>query len=636
MQPSSAIPPSLFESERFRLLVAGVTDYAIYMLSPEGIISSWNAGAQRFKGYKPEEVIGRHFSCFYTDEDRAINLPAVALQTALDTGKFEAEGWRVRKDGSRFWATVVIDPIFDDSGELIGYAKVTRDITERKRAEAALHASEEQFRLLVESITDYAIYILSPTGEITNWNTGAKRIKGYDQAEIIGSHFSRFYTDEERAKGMPMFALQTAAKQGRFESEGRRVRKDGSKFWAHVLIHPMRNALGELIGFAKITRDITEKRNAEETLRQAQEALLHAQKMDAIGKLTGGVAHDFNNLLSVIVNGLSVLRMTSPNEQSQKILDSMERSATRGAELTRQLLTFARQQPQMRDTHNINRVIRSFEAVMRRAIHSPVHFQLDLCNAVPQVMIDASQMEAALLNLVVNARDATGDEGTITLRTEIIDLQPYEVNQLPPGHYVKITVADTGEGIPPDVIPHVIEPFFTTKPPGQGTGLGLSQVYGFIRETGGDLTVQSDMGEGTQISLFIPLLETGASEDEGEASALDKALVVDDQPDVLEMTIELFRSLGYEVYSANSGEDALEILQSNPDIQVLFSDVVMPGISGIELGQRARTLNPNLNILLASGYPQPALTANHNELAEFHFISKPYRVADVIKKLRTA
>ena len=311
MEPSSLPLASHAESEHFRLLVANITDYALYMLSPAGYVISWNPGAERFKGYAPAEVIGQHFSRFYTEEDRAVNLPARALQIAIDEGKFEDEGWRLRKDGRRFWASVVIDPVWDNEGTLIGFAKITRDITDRKKAAEALHASEEQFRLLVQGVMDYAIYMLSPDGTITSWNSGAVRIKGYQHPEAMGTHFSRFYTEEDRATRLPMAALKTAAEEGRFEGEGWRVRKDGSRFWAHVVIDPIRNALGELIGYAKVTRDITERRHAAEALERAKEALFQSQKLEAIGTLTGGIAHDFNNLLSVVVNGIEILAISA-------------------------------------------------------------------------------------------------------------------------------------------------------------------------------------------------------------------------------------------------------------------------------------------------------------------------------------
>ncbi len=633
---SSSTPLSTQEdAERIRLFVESVKDYAIFTLSTDGIVTSWNAGAEQSKGYRADEIIGQHFSVFYSAEDQAADLPGRALQAAIETGKFEHEGWRVRKDGTTFWASVVIDPVRDANGTLLGFTKITRDVTERKKAADALHATEEQFRILVQGVTDYAIYMLSPTGTITNWNAGAGRIKGYTQEEVVGTHFSRFYTEEDRQNDLPMKALACAAADGSFENEGWRVRKDGSMFWAHVVLDPIYSAMGELVGFAKITRDITERRNAAETLEKTREALFQAQKLESIGKLTGGVAHDFNNLLSVISNGLEILRMTVKTEPGTKVLESMERAADRGASLTRQLLSFARQQPYQKEKHDINRVIRSFGAVLRRANTSKIGFTLRLAPSLPIVSMDATQFETSLLNLVVNAGDAMADGGIVTVATEAVQLGRDQVNNLAAGIYVKVSVSDTGEGIPAEVIPRVFEPFFTTKPVGKGTGLGLSQVYGFAQQSDGDLTVESTVGEGTVISIYLPALDASRLEPASTPQAQDKVLVVDDQPDVLDMAVELFRSLGYEVLSANNGEEALAIMAKTPDLDVLFTDVVMPGMSGIELGKKARDMLSKVKVILVSGYAEPALKGGDESLNSFQFIAKPYRVAEVVKGLRT-
>jgi PAS domain S-box-containing protein len=636
MKSVSSAGPLSEETDRFRMFVAGVTDYAIYMLSPEGIVNTWNAGAQRFKGYTADEIIGQHFSRFYSEEDRATNLPQRALQTALTYGKFEDEGWRVRKDGTRFWANVVIDPIRDPKGVLIGFAKITRDITDRKRAAEQLHSSEERFRLLVQGVTDYAIYMLSPTGEITNWNSGAKRIKGYDEREVINTHFSRFYTEEDVARGMPMTALSTAVAEGRFESEGWRVRKDGTRFWAHVVIDPIRDQLGELIGFAKVTRDITERRNAAADLEKANAALFHSQKLEAIGKLTGGVAHDFNNLLSVIVNGLGVLQRKLQDPEDIRVLDAMARAAGRGATLTQQLLTFARQQPLKQDNYNLNDVINAFEAVLRRAGKGTVRFELELAHDLALVRVDAAQVESALLNLIVNARDATPEDGRITLRTELVQLAARQVGALAAGSYVKVSVQDTGTGMTKETASRAIEPFFTTKPAGYGTGLGLSQAYGLAQQSGGDLLIETELGQGTTVSLYFPALADEGGEKASRSDVTDKALVVDDQEDVLNMAVELFRTLGYEVLSASNGIDALDILKRTPDIDVLFSDVVMPGMSGIELAGQARALAPKMKIILVSGYAAPALTGENPNMDHFEFLTKPYTMSQILRQLRAA
>jgi PAS domain S-box-containing protein len=287
----------------------------------------------------PAKSSASTFPCFYTEHDRIAGRPALALRTALDEGKFEDEGWRVRKDGSQFWASVVIDPLRDNSGKLIGFAKITRDITERKVAEEALRESEQQFSLLVQGVTDYALFMLSPAGEVTSWNAGAQRIKGYAHDEILGKHFSCFYTEEDRAGALPAQTLATARTEGRFEREGWRVRKDGTRFWAHVVVDAIRDQAGQLIGFAKVIRDVTERKQAAQALERANAALFQSQKMESLGQLTGGVAHDFNNLLAVMSNGLDVLSLRVLDHADLRMLETMQRAVARGATLTQQLLS---------------------------------------------------------------------------------------------------------------------------------------------------------------------------------------------------------------------------------------------------------------------------------------------------------
>ncbi|MEO8161966.1 MAG: PAS domain S-box protein, partial [Arenimonas sp.] len=470
MKPTHAPPPG---DQRVLLLVAGIRDYAIYMLDPDGHVVSWNAGAQRFKGYAADEVIGRHFSQFFTEEDRLAGLPARALATALAEGKFESEGWRVRKDGSRFWASVVLDPIHDEEGELVGFAKITRDVTDRRQAELALRESEQRFRMLVNGISDYAVYMLSPAGVVTNWNLGAQRIKGFSEEEVVGEHFSRFYTPEDREAGAPSVSLAVAAAEGRFETEGWRVRKDGTRFWAGVVIDAIRDEAGALVGFAKITRDVTEKRNAAEALARTKEALFQSQKLQALGQLTGGVAHDFNNLLSVLSSGLDVLAMNQGRADPQ-LVETMRRAVQRGSTLTQQLLSFARKQPLKAENHDINSLLQGFESVLRRVVDNSVAFTVEIEPGVGAVSLDSQRFEAAVLNLVVNARDAMPEGGELLLKTGVAELGDREVGTLPVGRYAQLLVVDTGQGMSPEVLQRAVEPFFTTKEVGRGTGLGLS------------------------------------------------------------------------------------------------------------------------------------------------------------------
>ena len=405
------------ESARYRVLVEAITDYAVYMLDPGGVVTSWNAGAQRFKGYTPAEIIGAHFSRFYTEEDRARDLPARALSIAAREGRFECEGWRVRKDGTSFWAHVVIDPIRDPAGGLIGFAKITRDLSEQKEAQDALQRTEQQFRLLVQGVTDYAIYMLDPEGRVTNWNAGAQRIKGYRPDEIIGEHFSRFYTDggpSERHAAKK--ALDTAVREGRFESEGLRVRKDGTRFWSHVVIDPIREDDGTLLGFAKITRDITERKQAQETLEQAREALFQSQKMEAVGQLTGGVAHDFNNLLMAILGSLELLKKRIPADPGLlRLLDNAMLGARRGATLTQRMLAFARRQELDVQPLELPRLVAGMRDLLASSIGAGAEIKTEFPPGLGAVVGDENQIELALLNLCVNARDAMPEGGHIRI-----------------------------------------------------------------------------------------------------------------------------------------------------------------------------------------------------------------------------
>jgi PAS domain S-box-containing protein len=624
---------SVMDEKFYRTLISGISDYAIYMIDPGGHVSSWNAGAKRFKGYVAEEILGEHFSRFYTSEDRAANLPETALQRAREEGKYEAEGWRIRKDGSRFWAHVVIDPIYNDAGTLVGYAKVTRDVTERKHAEDALRDSEQRFRLLVQGVTDYALYMLSPEGIVTNWNSGAERIKGYTHQDIVGHHFSRFYSEEDRASGLPQRALQTAADTGRFEAEGWRVRKDGSRFWAHVVIDAIHTETGELVGFAKITRDMTEKKKADEALAAADAALFQAQKMESVGQLTGGIAHDFNNMLSVLSSGLELLAMQG-NDGAARTVDSMRRAVDRGARLTQQLLAFARRQPLQAETRSINRVVAGFESVLRRAVNQNIDFSIALAPNTASAVIDSARFESALLNLVVNARDAMPDGGQLRIATANVTLDAGRPGTLAPGDYVRVTVSDSGTGMPPDVVARAFEPFFTTKEVGKGTGLGLSQVYGFIKQSGGEVVIESRPGEGTSIRIYLPAVSDSAQDTERAGS--ERVLVVEDEPDLMDMAAALFTSMGYEVVTAAGGREAIALLEQG-GIDILFSDVMMPnGMNGIELASYTREHYPDVKIMLASGYPLPALRQQHGgDLSAFAFVHKPYRLADLARTLRS-
>lgn len=625
---SKAQPPA----ETFQLLVDAVTDYALYMLDPEGRVVSWNAGAQRFKGYTPEEIIGDHFSRFFLPEDRSNGLPDRILRVAAEQKRFEMEGWRLRKDGRKFLAHVVVDAIHNDKGALVGFAKITRDITEKRRLEQAAYDSALQLKMLVQSVRDYAIYMLDPHGRISSWNAGAQAIKGYSEDEVLGKHFSLFYTEEDRARGAPSEALETAIRQGKFEAEAQRVRKDGSLFWAHVLIDPIYNEAGDHVGFAKITRDISDRVEAEQALRKTQEALLQSQKLQALGELAGGVAHDFNNLMTVIGGSAEMMlrKPDMPAEKRSRYLGVMLETAERATSLTSRLLSFARRQSLEPEVLDLSLRLDALGEMLQRTLGSLYELRLELAPALSRVEVDAAGLEAALLNAVLNARDAMPCGGTITISTRNDHRDGMDG--------VSLTIEDTGEGIPPEKLDRVFEPFFTTKPVGKGTGLGLAQIHGFAAQSGGSVLLRSTVGKGTAVELWLPRSDKPRKSEPSSplkaafAEGL-RVLVVEDSEHVLYFARQLLDDLGCEVLEAKCGEEALRIIETNK-VDLVFSDIVMPGMSGLDLAHKLRDLCPDLPVLLASGYSSKQFTPCDQR--EFPILRKPYKLnslADAINQL---
>jgi PAS domain S-box-containing protein len=611
MQEQRRALDAISEEGRYRLLVDAIKDYAIYMLDPDGFVANWNTGAQRFKGYSATEIVGQHFSRFYTPEDRAIGLPARALGIAAAEGKFEQEGWRVRKDGERFWAHVVIDPILDDQGELIGFAKITRDLTERHDAMESLRASEDQFRVLVQSVSDYAIYRLDKDGQVISWNIGAQKIKGYAPEEIIGAHFSRFYLPEDIAAGLPLKALSIARLEGRYVAEGWRVRKDGSRFAASVVIDPIFSADGELHGFAKVTRDVTERDEQQRRLAEAREELFQSQKMEAIGQLTGGVAHDFNNLLMAIHSSVTLLAKKIPDEpELTRLVDNALQGVDRGAALTQRMLAFARRQDLAVEQIDPTALIRNMSDLLLRTIGPSHPLRLALPAETGAVEVDANQLEMAILNLAVNARDAMPDGGAISILASEQDLATNEVDHLPGGRYVKLSVVDTGKGMDPDTLARATEPFFTTKGVGKGTGLGLSMVHGLAEQMHGALRLHSVVEEGTSAELWLPVAASTRSaavpspeaRPERELHRPLKILAVDDDALVLMNTAALLEDLGHHVLEAASGDEALALFAQNQDIDLVITDQAMPNMTGAELVRQIHLSQPDMPIIIASGY----------------------------------
>jgi PAS domain S-box-containing protein len=487
------------EEDGFRLLVESVKDYAIFKLDTAGRIATWNLGAERIKGYKADEIIGKHFSIFYPPEDVAAGKTERELSIVTREGRFEEEGWRVRKDGSRMWASVTITALRNSHGDLVGFAKVTRDLTDRRIAEE----ETRRFRVLVESVKDYAIFMLDTTGHVTTWNLGAERIKGYKASEIIGKHFSIFYPPEEIAAGKTERELEIATREGRFEEEGWRIRKDGSRMWANVTITALRNPEGELIGFAKVTRDLTERRQADENLRAlAAEKAALAEKtkiQEFQERFLAILGHDLRNPLASINIGAGVLRQRLNDPVALRITNRMRESSLRMSRMIEQILDLTRARlagglelnPRpldLRDT--IARVVEELHVA---------HPSRSVTVTSPPLAgtWDKDRLEQVFSNLVGNALAYGDPEKPVVVRGRI------------EGRFVVVDVHNEGSPIPEDLQAAIFNPFRrgqqdspSSKRAGLGLGLYISKEVTLAH--GGDITVRSTATEGTTFQVTLP------------------------------------------------------------------------------------------------------------------------------------
>ena len=504
------------------------------------------------------------------------------------------------------------------------------------------------YEQLVQSIVDYAIYRIDPDGRVASWNPGAERIKGYSAEEIVGEHFSRFYTDEEREAGVPQQALKQAAETGRFAAEGWRVRKDGSRFWGMVVIDPIREG-DDLVGFAKITRDLTDRREAELELERSRNALAQAQKMEAVGQLTGGLAHDFNNMLAGIAGSLELMRTRIAQgrlNDVERYINAASGAASRAASLTQRLLAFSRQQPLEPVATDANKLIAGMEELLRRTIGPAVQLETALSAGLWPCFCDTSQLENAILNLCINARDAMPDGGRLTIETvnTWVDDAASRERDVPPGQYVAICVTDTGCGMPPEVVGRAFDPFFTTKPIGKGTGLGLSTIYGFARQSNGQVRIYSEVGEGTTVKIYLPRHHGKVAEasplperiEVPRAEGGETVLVVDDEPTVRMLIADTLAELGYQAIEAGDGASGLRVLESDARIDLLITDIGLPGgMNGNQLAEKARAKRPKLKVLFITGYAENAAISNGHLEPGMHMLSKPFAIEKLATRIKT-
>jgi PAS domain S-box-containing protein len=521
---------------------------------------------------------------------------------------------------------------------------MTAEASARDRG-AARAERERQFDILVATVTDYAIYMLDPQGNVTTWNVGAERIKGYSAGEIVGENYARFFTEEDRRAGRPAAALAAAERDGRYEAEGWRVRRDGSRLWVNAVIYPVRDEARRLTGFVKVIRDITERLRQQDALERARAAALQLQKMEAVGQLTGGVAHDFNNILTTVLGLADVLgRRGDLPASAKRQLSLILRAAERGAALTQRLLAFSRRQALEPHPLDVNRLVGGMSDLLRRTLGETVKIEAILAAGLWRTFVDANQLESALLNLGINARDAMPDGGKLTIETgnSYLDDEYAATNaEVTAGQYVLVAVTDTGEGMVPEVAGRAFEPFYTTKAEGKGTGLGLSQVYGFVKQSGGHIKIYSEPGTGTCVKIYLPRHFEGAPVEERpqrpDLAVLgqgEKILVVDDDEDVRQYVCAALISLGYRVLEARDGPAALQLINDQPDIALLFTDVGLPGMNGRRLAEAAHARLPHLKILYATGYARNAVV--HNGLVDpgVNLLPKPFTVEGLGRKLR--
>ncbi|MGI8526273.1 MAG: MASE1 domain-containing protein [Pseudolabrys sp.] len=552
------------------------------------------------------------------------------IENALASGSgFQGEERIVRPNGDVRHLLTTSEVVRDDKGAALRMVGVCRDITDRMRIESALRESEQNYRLLVSGVKDHSIFMLDTRGRVRNWNAGAERLKQYSAGEIVGQHFSRFYTDEDRANDQPNRALVIAAQEGRHEMQGWRVRKDGTKFFANVVIDAVRDDSGELIGFAKITRDITAQHEAQIALEQSREQLTQAQKMEALGQLTGGIAHDFNNLLMIMGGHAQLLQKRLTEAKDLQAIEAIRAAAGRGEKLTRQLLAFSRRQTLTPVVVDLRSRVDAVREMLSASLRGNIELTCEIEDTIWPVEVDLGELELALVNVAVNARDAMPEGGRITVSARNVVLRPGSAAGPLDGDFVALAVIDNGSGIPPELVQRVFEPFFTTKPVGKGTGLGLSQVHGFAQQSGGAVTIDSKAGEGTAVTIYLPRgkaelpanVEEPAKSDEHKLGTI---LMVEDSREVAEVTGTLLEQLGYRVVRAENAAEALRHLSQGINFDLLFSDIVMPGaFNGFALAKECSELYPGIPILLTSGYNDAAQAAGN----DFPILRKPYDIS---------
>lgn len=625
-KPPAGLPDWQHDNALFRRLVEDVPDYGIFLLDPDGIVRTWNAGAENIKGYSAGEIIGRHFSAFYLPEQIEAHWPDHELRVARETGRFEDEGWRVRKDGTQFWANVVISRILGDDGHLVGFSKITRDLTAKRKQDELLRRSEERFRLLVEGVRDYAIFMLDPDGNIASWNAGAQQAKGYSAEEIIGRHFSVFYPPEVIASGWPERELQIALEQGRVEDESWRLRKDGSRFWANVVITALRDDSGRHIGFAKVTRDMSEKRRV----------LALEDEGRRITTFLAMLGHELRNPLAPISNAVSIMQLEPlASERLRMCRDVIARQVVQMTRLVDDLLDVGRitagkihlESAAVELGGVIDEAIEAMDPFARSREHT-IRFGREVSPA--WVRGDRARLLQIVSNLLNNAVKFTGRGGRIDVHLRRVDDK------------IEVAVRDNGPGIAEHRLADIFNLFVqgdqdTARTQG-GLGLGLSLVQQLVTLHGGEVSAYSaGLGKGAEFVVRLPATAapSGVTRDAAHPS-LPRArhvLVVDDNQDAADTLAALLQGLGFHAQTAYDARGALAALRVlMPD--VAFLDIGLPDMDGATLAQRIREEFPEPPALVAlTGYGQPSDREQTRQAGFVDHLVKPLSADMLIKAM---
>jgi PAS domain S-box-containing protein len=612
------------EAHEYLAAIVRSTDDAIVAKNVNSIVTSWNEAAERIFGYSAKEMIGKSIIILFTPE--TIHEEAVILdQIKRGEPVLPYETVRRHKDGRDVPILVTVSPIRNNAGQIIGAAKIARDVTERRR-------SAERFRAIFNSVGEGIFITDVATGKYLDVNAAGAAMFGYRPDELVG-HSGKGVPVEARREARAW--LDTAALGARPQRlEWQCTAKDGRVFWAEVSLRL--DSIADQNVVVTVFRDATERRAIEEQLRQSQ-------KMESIGNLTGGMAHDFNNLLGIIIGNLDILRdVRRDDEEVADLSGEALDAALRGADLTRRLLAFARRQPLQNERIDVNRLVTDTVQLLRRVLGEHVEISLRFSRDVCAVVADPAQLQAALTNLANNARDAMPKGGRLIIATghRQLDADYAALNaEVAPGDYAMIEVTDTGTGMPPEIMGQIFEPFFTTKERDKGSGLGLSMVFGFMKQSGGHVSVYSEVGVGTTFRLYLPCDHEPAFEEEvaappaASAGGGEAILVVEDNPGLRRIVVRQLKELGYRVREAENPAEALPIIERGP-IDLLFTDIVMPGgMDGFELMRLATERRPTLKILLTSGFPETKLD-EQVDTARVRLLVKPYRKSDLARLVR--